>query len=138
MERAIMELIDNELLDSVSAKAAESPRLRMNYNFHTSLDAPSQRLLNAMQPGTALAIHRHRYTAETYVVLRGSLRVLFYNDRGEVMETAILNPQNGAYGVNIPLGQWHTVEVLEPDTVIFETKDGPYAPLAAEDVMQRS
>jgi cupin fold WbuC family metalloprotein len=64
--------------------------------------------------------------------------VLFYNDRGEVTETAILNPQHGAYGINIPLGQWHTVEVLEPDTVIFETKDGPYAPLAAEDVMQRS
>lgn len=133
-----MELIDRNLLNKVSDEARNSPRLRMNYNFHTSLDAPSQRLLNAMQPGTVLDIHRHRHTAETYVVLRGSLKVLFYNDRGEVTETAVLNPQNGTYGINIPLGQWHTVEVLEPDTVIYETKDGPYAPLAAEDVMQGS
>ena len=69
------------------------------------------------------------------MVLRGSVRVLFYNDQGEMTETAVLNPLNGAYGINIPLGQWHTVEVLEADTVIFETKDGPYTPLAAEDVM---
>ncbi len=133
-----MELIDQNLLNKVSDEAESNVRLRMNYNFHTSLDAPSQRLLNAMEPGTILAIHRHQHTAETYVVLRGSVRVLFYNDRGEVTETAVLNPLNGAYGVNIPLEQWHTVEVLEADTVIFETKDGPYAPLATEDVMQRS
>ena len=133
-----MELIDQNLLNKVSDEAKGNVRLRMNYNFHTSLDAPSQRLLNAMQPGTVLPIHRHRHIAETYVVLRGSVRVLFYNDQGEVTETAVLNPLNGVYGVNIPLGQWHTVEVLEADTVIFETKDGPYAPLAAEDVMQGS
>ncbi len=131
-----MELIDQNLLNKVSDEAKGNVRLRMNYNFHTSLDAPSQRLLNAMQPGTVLPIHRHRHIAETYVVLRGSVRVLFYNDQGEVTETAVLNPLNVAYGVNIPLGQWHTVEVLEPDTVIFETKDGPYAPLVDEDMMK--
>lgn len=134
----MIELIDQNLLNKVSDEAKSNVRLRMNYNFHTSLDASSQRLLNAMQPGTVLPIHRHRHTGETYVVLRGSVRVLFYNDQGEVTETAVLNPLNGVYGVNIPLGQWHTVEVLEADTVIFETKDGPYAPLAAEDVMQGS
>ena len=113
-----MELIDQNLLNKVLDEAKDNVRLRMNYNFHTSLDAPSQRLLNAMQPGTVLPIHRHRHTAETYVLLRGSVRVLFYNDQGEMTETAVLNPLNGAYGINIPLGQWHTVEVLEPGTVI--------------------
>jgi len=131
-----MELIDENLLDKVSKEAQENARLRKNYNFHTSLEAKSQRMLNAMQPGTVLPVHRHRYTAETYVLLKGSLRVLFYNDKGEITETAILNPGNGIYGINIPVGQWHTIEVLEPDTVIFETKDGPYAPLVDEDMMK--
>lgn len=131
-----MELIDQDLLNKVSKEAQENVRLRKNYNFHTSLEAKSQRMLNAMQPGTVLPVHRHRYTAETYVLLKGSLRVLFYNDKGEITETAILNPGNGIYGINIPVGQWHTIEVLEPDTVIFETKDGPYAPLVDEDMMK--
>ena len=131
-----MELIDQNLLNKVSKEAQENVRLRKNYNFHTSLEAKSQRMLNAMQPGTVLPVHRHRYTAETYVLLKGSLRVLFYNDKGEITETAILNPINEVYGINIPVGQWHTIEVLEPDTVIFETKDGPYAPLVDEDMMK--
>lgn len=78
-----MELIDKSLLDKVSTDAQQNPRLRMNYNFHTSMDAKSQRLLNALQPGTILAVHRHPHTAETYILLRGRLKVLFYNDRGK-------------------------------------------------------
>jgi cupin fold WbuC family metalloprotein len=131
----IMELIDKSLLDKVSIEAQQNPRLRMNYNFHTSMDAKSQRLLNALQPGTVLAVHRHPHTAETYVLLRGRLKVLFYNDRGEITETAVLDPLKGMYGINIPAGQWHTVEVLEPDTVIYETKDGPYMPLGNENIL---
>jgi WxcM-like, C-terminal. len=133
-----MELINTILLDEVSKKAQHDPRLRINYNLHTSLEAKSQRLLNAMQPGTVLPVHRHRNTAETFILLKGSIRVLFYNDNGEREDTIVLNPLNGLYGINIPLGQWHTVEVLEPNTVIFETKDGPYTPLNDEDVMKIS
>jgi len=130
-----MEIIDEKLLDALTGLACNSPRLRMNHNFHERLDAKAQRLLNALEPGTELPIHRHRHTAETYILLRGSLRVLFYNDSKELIETALLNPLEGKFGIDIPAGQWHTIEVLEPGTVIFEVKDGPYAPNSAEDVM---
>lgn len=128
-------IIDNVLLDEVSVKAKASDRLRMNHNFHDSLDAKAQRLLNALEPGTILPIHRHRHTAETYLLLRGRINVLFYADDGGIMEVYELNPMEGKYGVHIPKGQWHTLEVLEHDTVIFEVKDGPYMPLEPEDLM---
>ncbi|MDY3068760.1 MAG: WbuC family cupin fold metalloprotein [Parabacteroides sp.] len=130
-----MQLIDTELLDSVTSKAKESPRLRMNHNFHESLDAKAQRLLNALEPGTILPIHRHQETAETYILLRGKVKVIFYNEQKEVTETAVLDPQIGNYGIHIPKGQWHTLEVLESGSMIFEVKDGPYKPFAPEDVL---
>ena len=128
-------IIDHVLLDEVSAKAKVSDRLRMNHNFHDSLDAKAQRLLNALEPGTILPIHRHRHTAETYLLLRGRINVLFYAEDGGVMEVYELNPLEGKYGVHIPKGQWHTLEVLESGTVIFEVKDGPYMPIEPEDLM---
>ena len=130
-----MKIIDTSLLDSVTEQAIKSPRLRMNHNFHESPDAKSQRLLNALEPGTELPIHRHRHTAETYIILRGTLRVLFYNWKREILDTMVLNPLTGKYGVDIPAGQWHTLEVLESGTVIFEVKDGPYMPIGDEDVL---
>ena len=129
-------LIDNNLLDSVTSKAKESDRLRMNFNLHESLDAKAQRLLNALEPGTVLPIHRHQHTAETYIVLRGAIKVLFYNDDRVLTDEFMVNPLDGAYGIHIPAGQWHTLEVLESGTTIFEVKDGPYSPLGAEDVME--
>ena len=114
-----MQLIDNHLIDKVSAAAAASPRLRMNYNFHESPDSKSQRLLNALEPGTVMPIHRHQHTSETYVLLRGKLKVMFYNSSKELTESAVLEPTAGVYGVNIPAGQWHSLEVLEPRTVIL-------------------
>lgn len=129
-------IIDETLLDQVTAEAQASPRLRMNYNFHETLDAPAQRLLNALEPGTVLPIHRHMYTAETYVVLRGRLNVDFYNEDRQVTAHYELDPTKGAYGVNIPRGQWHTIEVLCSGTVIFEVKDGPYMPLAPADILE--
>lgn len=129
-------LIDNALLDSISRQAEESPRLRMNYNLHDSLDAKAQRLFNALEPGTVLPIHRHGHTSETYLVVRGHIKVMFYNDDREVTETYDLNPSNGNYGVHIPANQWHTLEVLESGTVIFEVKDGPYTPLSSSDIME--
>ena len=128
-------LLDKKLLDEVSARAKASERLRMNYNLHEAMDSKAQRLFNALEPGTILPIHRHRNTAETYILLRGRIDVMFYDDKGVEVERFALNPQEGNYGVHIPKGQWHALEVLEKDTVIFEVKDGPYAPLGPEDMM---
>ena len=129
-------LIDKNLLDKVTTEAKANARLRMNYNFHETLDAPAQRLLNALEPGTVLPIHCHRHTAETYVLLRGRLNILFYNEQKQITERYELDPQKGEYGVNIPRGQWHTIEVLCSGTVIFEVKDGPYSPLAPDDILE--
>lgn len=130
-----MKIIDTELLDLVTKEAKESSRLRMNHNFHESLDAKAQRLLNALEPGTQLPVHRHLNTAETYFVVRGRLNVIFYNENCEPVESCELNPQHGKFGVDIPAGQWHTIEVLESGTVIFEVKDGPYTPLEDKDIL---
>ncbi len=126
-------IIDNQLLDKVSDQAKSNERLRMNFNLHDNLDAKAQRLLNALEVGTVLPIHRHQHTAETYLLLRGRINVMFYNDEGEEMERYELQSGEGRYGVHIPQGQWHTLEVLE-SSVIFEVKDGPYMPLKSEDI----
>lgn len=130
-----MQLIDTELLDKVTEEAKGSPRLRMNFNLHDSLEAPAQRLLNALEPRTKLPIHRHRHTAETYIILKGRMRILFYTETGEFIESYELDHAEGRYGVNVPAGQFHTVEPLESGTVIFEVKDGPYTPLTSEDMI---
>ena len=127
-------LIDKKLLDEVTERAKASERLRMNYNLHDSLEAKAQRLLNALEPGTLLPVHRHRHTAETYIVLRGAIKVLFYDENKMLTDEFMVSHQEGSYGVHISAGQWHTLEVLESGTVIFEVKDGPYAPLTPEDM----
>ena len=124
-----MMIIDKSLLDTVTSGAKESNRLRMNYNFHDSLDAPCQRLLNALEPGTIVPIHRHQHTSEPYILLRGKLRMMFYNDDKEIIEETILSSESANYGIHIPAGVWHAMEVLASGTVIFETKDGPYMPI---------
>lgn len=128
-------LLDKKIIDEVSERAKASERLRMNYNLHEAAESKAQRLFNALEPGTLLPIHRHQHTAETYILIRGSIDVMFYNDQGVEVERFALNHMEGNYGVHIPKGQWHTLEVLESDTVIFEVKDGPYAPLGPEDMM---
>ncbi len=127
-------IINDNLLDKVTSEAEASPRLRMNYNLHDSLDAKAQRLINVLLPGTPLPIHRHRHTAETYVILRGKMFVVFYNDLGGQIERFLLDPRQGNYGVQIPAGQWHGIEVIEP-SAILEVKDGPYTPLEPEDML---
>lgn len=127
-------IIDDRLIDRVEEEAKESPRLRMNYNFHESLDAKAQRLMNVLLPGTIIPIHRHRHTAETYVLLRGKMVVAFYNDMGAQTDRFLLDPKEGNYGVQIPKGQWHGIEVIEP-SAIFEVKDGPYMLIEPEDMM---
>ena len=129
-------IIDKSLLDTVTSGAKESNRLLMNYNFHDSLDAPCQRLLNALEPGTIVPIHRHQHTSETYILLRGKLRMMFYNDQKEVIEETILSSESANYGIHIPAGVWHAMEVLASGTVIFETKDGPYMPIQECDILK--
>ena len=131
-----MKIIDKRLLDSVSSDAKESRRLRMNYNFHDSLDAPCQRLLNALEPGTVVPIHRHKHTSETYILLSGKLKMMFYNDEKEVIEETILSIESGNYGINNTAGVWHSMDVLVSGTVIFETKDGPYMPVQECDILK--
>ena len=127
--------IDKALLDSLTAQAKQSPRLRMNFDLRNSASDDSQRMLNAMEPGTKLPIHRHRMSSETVAVLRGHLREIFCNDAGETTEVIDLKPGGDTVAVNIPVGQWHTVEVLESGTVILEVKDGAYEPLTEEDIL---
>lgn len=130
------EKITQGLLDSLTVQAKASPRLRMNHDLRNSAEDKSQRMLNALEPGTPLPIHRHRRSSETVVCLRGHLREVFYNDAGEVTEVIDLAPGSDCVALNIPIGQWHTVEVLESGTVIMEVKDGPYEPLGKGDVLQ--
>lgn len=128
-------IITSQLLDTVSSQAKESPRLRMNYNLHETLDAKVQRLFNAMEPGTVIPVQRHRNTAETIMLVRGKMKVILYDDDKNVIEKAILSHELGNYGVHIPAGVWHFVEIMEPETVMFEVREGPYNPLAQEDIM---
>jgi cupin fold WbuC family metalloprotein len=130
-----MQLINKELLDQVSERAKKSGRLRMNFNFHDSPDAKAQRLLNALEPGTFLPVHRHAHTAETCIVLRGKIKVFFYNDQKEISAVYELDSGMEEYGIHIPAGQWHTLKVLQPHTVIFEVKEDPYTPLSEKDIM---
>lgn len=130
----MMKLITEELLDAVSAQAKENPRLRMNYNLHATLDTPIHRLLNALEPDTYLPPHRHADKEETYLVLRGSLLVFFYDEEGNVTDKACLSSIKGNLGLEIPPGTWHSIVVLESGTIIFEIKKGPYQPASTEDL----
>ena len=129
-------IISKTLLDSVSKQAKESPRLRMNYNLHEKLTDTTHRFFNAMEPGTVVPIHRHRYCAETFILVRGSMRVVLYDDDRNVIENTILSAGGDNYGIHIPKGVWHWVEILESWTVTFEVKEGPYEPLKEEDIMK--
>ena len=130
-----MKVIDLTLLDKVSSEAKESPRLRMNYNFHQSLDEKCHRFLNAVEPGTEVPIHRHPIKDETFVLLRGRVRVTTHNDDGSEIESVVLSLEDGVYGVDIPKGVWHKLESLESGSVIFECKEGPFIPHEMEGIL---
>lgn len=126
-------VINNEILDQLERQAAESPRLRAALDLRTSSSDTSQRMLNALLPGTIVPIHRHPASAETVTIVRGSVVEVFYNDEAQEIARYTLSVKNGLYGLQIPVGQWHTVEVIEP-CIIFEVKDGKYTPAKAEDI----
>lgn len=131
-------VIDKDLLDKVSAQAKASPRLRMNYNFHQSLDDKCHRMLNAVEPGTVIPIHRHPTKDESFVVLRGKVRSTTYYDDGSMIESVVLSAEEGRYGVDIPKGVWHKLESLECGTVVFECKEGPFVPHEVDGILELS
>ena len=129
-------VIDSTILDDLSAQAKASPRLRMNMDLRNSPEDQSQRMLNAIEPGSLLPIHRHTKSSETVVCLRGRLVWEFYDELEKVRtKTVELSPNGPVVAMNIPIGEWHTVKALESGSVILECKDGAYEPLGEEDIM---
>jgi cupin fold WbuC family metalloprotein len=131
-----VQIIDKRLLDETSGKAEKNERLRMNHNIHNDLNDPINRMLNALEPGTVMPVHRHLHPHknESIIVLRGEVDVLLYDDGGQLTESITLNPAKGNYGIEIPGEVWHNMHVKEKGTVIFEVKEGPYTPIAKEDL----
>lgn len=128
-------ILDSTLFNELTEEARRSDRLRMNLDMRNSAEDQSQRMLNAIEPGTELPIHRHKNTSETCIVLRGSAVEIFYDDSGNITERIIMEPETNCCGVNIAAGRWHKIVSLEPGTVIFEAKDGSYEPLIKEDIL---
>lgn len=128
--------ITQAILDQLTEQAKASPRLRMNMDLRNSADDQSQRMLNAIEPGSPLPIHRHQKTSETVVVLRGRLVWEFYDELERICTEAIEVSAGGTVcGLNIPAGQWHTVRSLESGSVILEMKEGAYEPIGPEDIL---
>jgi len=126
---------DKALLDSVSAEALKSPRLRMARDMRNTPADTSQRMLNAIEPGTNLPIHRHQKSTESCIVIRGAAEEIFYDDNGNETERVLMRPGSDCCGVNIEIGRWHRIVSLEPGTVIFEAKDGMYTPISDDDIL---
>ena len=132
-----MTVINQAVLDNLTAQAKTSPRLRMHYDLRNSEDDNSQRMLNAIEPGSPMPIHRHKYSSETIVCLRGRLVEEFFDDLERICTDAIeLTPNGPNYVLNIPAGRWHRIRALESGSVILECKDGKYEPLGEEDILR--
>ena len=129
-------IIDKQLLDTISAQAKASSRLRQAYDLRNSENDNSQRMLNALEPGTIMPIHRHRTSSESITILRGKIAMHFYDDKGNLTEDVVMESNGNCPMVQVEKGQWHSLEVLEEGTVVFEAKDGRYEPLAEEDIMK--
>lgn len=157
-------IIDKKILDELTEEAKKSPRLRMNYDLRTSPDVQSQRMLNALEPGTVLPIHRHKETSETVVCIRGHFEEYLYsenananvndncsrvqevqevqgvqefkNPNGRLVLTEVVDMVPGGVVLNIPAGQWHSLKCFESGTVLLEAKDGAFRPLDEDEVFQ--
>lgn len=127
-------VIDNKILDELSVQAKANPRLRQAMDLRNSPEDLSQRMLNALEPGTVMPIHRHLGSSETCVCIRGHFEELFYDEDGNLMHTIDMVP--GGVVLNIEKGQWHSLRCLESGTVLLEAKDGKYEPLREEEVME--
>ena len=127
--------IDSETLDRLTAQARQSPRLRMNLDLRNGPEDGSQRMLNALEPGTQLPIHRHRGSSETVVILRGRATQYFYDDAGRMTESVTMAPGSECVGMSVEKGRWHKLVCHESGTVILEYKDGAYEPTGPEDIL---
>jgi cupin fold WbuC family metalloprotein len=125
-------IISNDILNELTEKAKASPRLRANLDLRNSPDDLSQRMLNALEPGTVMPIHRHKDTSETCICIRGHFEEYFYDEQGNLTDTIDMVP--GGVVLNIDKGQWHSLKCLESGTVLFEAKDGPYHPLEEDEI----
>jgi len=125
-------VIDKKILDELSAKAKASERLRYNLDLRNSADDQSQRMLNALEPGTVMPIHRHKGSSETCICIRGHFEEFFYDSEGRLTDTIDMVP--GGVVLNIEKGQWHSLKCLKSGTILFEAKDGPYHPLEEDEV----
>lgn len=121
-------IINQELLDQVTAKAKKNPRLRQNYDLRNSENDNSQRMLNAIEPGTIMPIHRHPNTSTTVIIIRGKMSQNFYDDNGTLTESVVLDAAGLTRAVQIEQGRWHNLESLESGTILFEAKDGAWEP----------
>lgn len=129
--------INNAILDKLTEQAKASPRLRMHLDLRNSPEDQSQRILNAIEPGSPERIHRHRHTSETVVCLRGRVLEEFYDDLERMCTDAIeLSPNGPNVAINVPIGQWHSIRALESGTVVLAVKDGPYEPLSEGDILR--
>ena len=128
-------IIDNILLDRLTTQAKESPRLRMNLDLRNSDGDSSQRMLNALEPGTVLPMHRHCSTSETVAILRGRAVQWLYDADGNVTEKVLLEVGGVIPAMSVEKGQWHRLECLESGTVILEMKDGAYEPISPADIL---
>jgi cupin fold WbuC family metalloprotein len=127
----MLKIVSQKLLDELSQKAEISPRKRLNHNFHDDLADPINRMLNAFEPGTYVQPHKHENPdkREVFIVLRGSLVVIFFDDSGNPTEFVLLDSDKGNHAVEIPVGAWHTLIALQSGSVVYEVKDGPYLPM---------
>lgn len=129
-------ILDQIILDTLSQQAKANPRLRQAFDLRTTPEDQSQRILNAVEPGTILPIHRHRGSTETIIVLRGKVVQHYYDDYGNKTASYELAPNSAQVGMSILVGHWHALESLEEGSIIFECKDGVYQPLSAEDILE--
>ncbi|MBO4922824.1 MAG: WbuC family cupin fold metalloprotein [Bacteroidales bacterium] len=135
-----MKVLDNQLFDEVLEQAKASPRLRMNYDLRTQAEVPgwtdgSQRMLNVLEVGTVIPIHRHRETSETVIVVRGKVKEVLFDEQGREIDSCVLEYGGPCPGVQVPKGVYHTCVCLEPGSVIFEAKDRPYDPVGTEEML---
>ncbi|MBR1652836.1 MAG: WbuC family cupin fold metalloprotein [Alloprevotella sp.] len=128
-------VIDNKILDELSAKAKENPRLRQSMDLRNCPEDQSQRMLNALEPGTVMPIHRHRHSSETVVILRGKIEWIFYDDEGTENERVLLDANGEPRMLNVERDRWHSLVCKEGGSVLFESKDGPYQPLGEDDIL---
>lgn len=126
-------VVDKKILDDLTLQAKSSPRLRMNYDLRNSSEDKSQRMLNALEPGIVMPIHRHKGSSETCICIRGHFEEYFYDEKGNLTDTIDMIP--GGVVLNIEKGQWHSLKCLESGTVLFEAKDGAYEPLQDCDIL---